>query len=113
VTLAVTQEARARLADAPRSGAADGVESLDAPSPELCRLLVHLRSTVTAYVVARRTDGIPIERVMPEMKCLVREAESCEAWRDPSDQLLAEVVRWGIEAYYDEPSQQHVVPRFS
>ena len=111
VAQAVVQEARTRLADARRFGTAEGGEALDAPSPELRRLLGQLRSTVTAYVLARRTAGVPIERVVPEAKCLVREAESCEAWRDPSDVLLSQVVRWGIEAYYDDPSLQQV-PRF-
>jgi len=38
----------------------------------------------------------------------VREAESCEGWRDPSDALLAHAVRWSIETYYDAPALRHV-----
>jgi hypothetical protein len=55
---------------------------------------------------------VPVERVLPEVKCLVREAESCEGWRDPSDALMAHAVRWSIEAYYgayhDAPALRHV-----
>ena len=124
VATARTSVARARgaadrAADPLRTGGAVrhratealGVDARDEPSPELLRLLAHLRSTVTTYVIARRDEGAPIERVVPEVKCLVRESESCEGWRDPSDALLAQVVRWSIEAYDDEPSLPHV-PRF-
>lgn len=81
------------------------------PAGELARLVAHLQSTVTSYVRERRREGVPVERVIPEVKCLVREAESCEGWRDPADTLMAQVVRWSIQAYYDEPALQHV-PRF-
>jgi hypothetical protein len=90
------------------------VDEMDAPeevSPQLLRLLEHLRSTVARYVSARRAEGAAVERVLPEVKCLVREAESSEGWRDGSDVIMAQVVRWTIAAYYDVPELQHV-PRF-
>jgi hypothetical protein len=86
-------------------------DAVRAPTPELVRLLEHLRSTVVLYVCDRRAQGAPVERVLPEVKALVREAASCEPWYDPSETLLGQVVRWVIEAYFDEPELSHV-PRF-
>jgi hypothetical protein len=82
-----------------------------APSTALAHLLQHLQSTVATYVACRRAEGTAIERVLPEVKCLVREAASCEQWHDPADSLMAQVVRWTIDAYYDQPDLEHV-PRF-
>lgn len=116
---AVTQEVHDRVAGLGRLGPT-GVAAADAtpaegpaegPSPELVRLLAHLRSTVTRYVRERRDGGAPVERIVPEVKCLVREAASCEGWLDPGDTLTAQVVRWAITAYFDQPELAHV-PRF-
>jgi hypothetical protein len=90
---------------------ATAAELVEAPSPELVRLLGHLRSAVTRYVRERREAGAAVERVVPEVKCLVREAASCEGWVDPGDTLTAQAVRWAIEGYYDQPEQAHG-PRF-
>jgi hypothetical protein len=87
------------------------LESAVEPSPELVRLLATLRARVVRHVAERRAAGASPERIVAEVRCLTREAESCEGWRDPSDTLLRQVVRWSIEAYYDEPELQHV-PRF-
>jgi hypothetical protein len=114
-TLRARLEARTRLADVRQFGTTADDEAPDEPSPELLRLLAHLRSTVVTYVCARRSERVPIERVLPEVKCLVREAESCEGWLHPSELLLAQVVRWTIEAYYaslDHDSSLPFVPRF-
>ena len=73
----------------------------DAPSPELTRLLRHLQTTITHFVHARRAAGIAVDRVIPEVVCLVRESESCEGWRDRSERLMTQVVRWSIDAYHD------------
>jgi hypothetical protein len=108
---AAGEEARARVADAQRSGSTRRIEALDDPSPELRALLERMHSTVVGYVCVRRDQGVPVERVLPEVKRLVREAESSERWRDPSDLLMARAVRWSIEAYYDDPALRHV-PRF-
>jgi hypothetical protein len=116
---AVTRGARERLADLRPLGVAGAVaasaaplgDPVDAPSPELVRRLTHLRSTVSRYARERREAGVPVERVIPEVKGLVREAASGEGWVDPAETLMAEVVRWAITAYYDEPELAHV-PRF-
>jgi hypothetical protein len=99
--LAATREASTRglLADA--GGA------IQTPSAELVRLLGHLRSTVRRYVRARRGAGVPVERVLPEVKGLVREASALEGWFDSADTLMAQVVRWSITAYDDEPEPAH------
>jgi hypothetical protein len=77
------------------------------------RLLGNLRSTVDGHVRERREAGLPVERVLREVKGLVREASVLEGWFDPAaaDTLMAQVVRWTIMAYYDEPERAHV-PRF-
>ena len=49
--------------------------------------------------------------MIPEMQELVREATAREGWCDPTDTLMAQVVRWTIAAYYDDPELAHV-PRF-
>ena len=108
VRRAAAEEARARLADARRFGSAEGSDRLAEPPPEVRRLLARMESSVAGYVRARRAAGVTVERVLPEVKCLVREAESCEGWRDPSDALLAHAVRWSIETYYDAPALRHV-----
>jgi hypothetical protein len=76
------------------------------------RLFGYLRSTVCRYVRARRGAGVPVERVLPEVKGLVREASALEGAFDSADTLMAQVVRWTITAYYDEPEPAHV-SRFS
>ncbi len=116
VTDAVTREARERIVDLRHGGMADAVaasaapaaDPVDAPSLELVRLLAHLRSTVTRYASERRAAGVPVERLIPEVKGLVRDAASREGWFDPSDTLLAPVARWTITAYYDQPELAHV-----
>jgi len=42
----------------------------------------------------------------------VREASALEGAFDSADTLMAQVVRWTITAYYDEPEPAHV-SRFS
>ena len=77
-------------------------------APRLVQLLAHLRSCVTCHVTERRAAGAPFDRVLLEVRSLVREAEACEGWRDASETLLAQVAWWSINAYYDEPELQHV-----
>jgi hypothetical protein len=80
-------------------------------SLDLLHALEHLRATIVRYVGERREQGAAVERVLPEVKSLLRRAEASEQWLDPSDTLLAQVVRWTVEAYYDDPKLQ-LVPRF-
>jgi len=70
-----------------------------------------LRASVVDYVGELRGEGMPVERTIEEVVGLVRDAEGV-AWRaEASDPLLTRVVRWSIEAYYDDPALQGV-PRF-
>jgi hypothetical protein len=71
---------------------------------ELADLLADLQLCVVNYVYRRRAEGAPVERVLPEVRCLVREAESCERWSDPDDLLVAQAERWSREAYADSTS---------
>jgi hypothetical protein len=108
VAVAATREAGTR---GPLADVDDAGMLLGAPSGELMRLLGQLRSTVGCYVRERREAGLPVERVLPEVKGLVREASALEGWCDPADTLMAQVVRWTVVAYYDEPELAHG-PRF-
>jgi hypothetical protein len=99
----VTTEGRA-----PQASAARGSAAVDAPSAELVQLLAHLWSTVVGYVHERRDEGVPVERVIPEVKGLVREAAVEEPWVDPAGILTERVIRWAIDAYFDEPELGHV-----
>ena len=109
-TAAVSQEAvRAAAADAVTREAQDRVAGgIGGPSPELARLLAALRASVVRYVHERRAAGTPVERIVPELKSLVREAATREQWRDAGDTLREQVVRWAIAAYYDRPEPAHV-----
>jgi hypothetical protein len=82
------------------------------PSRELVRLLTDLRAKLAEHVAGRRAAGASPERIIGEVRCLVREAESYEGWRDPSDALMSHAVRWSIEAYYgsyyDAPALRYV-----
>jgi hypothetical protein len=112
----ITHEAHERVervAHWRRPVVADGVAAPErafadeGPSPELVRLLGELQSTVSRYTRDRRDAGAAVERVVPEVKGLVREAAACEGWVDPGDTLTAQAVRWAIAAYYDRPQQAH------
>lgn len=91
------------LAVAPRSMAAPLADARIVPDVEveLADLLADLRLCVVNYVYRRRAEGASVERVLPEVRCLVREAESCERWTDPEDLLVAQAERWSLEAYAD------------
>ena len=78
------------------------------PSPRLVTLLEDARQRVSAHVRQRRAEGASIERVIPELRCLVREAQSCEEWYDPTDFLMAVVVGWAVDSFYDGPPLPHV-----
>jgi hypothetical protein len=110
-TVAQEVRERERAAMGPTAAASAPAPVGDtAPSTALVHLLQHLRTTVAAYVASRRAEGAAIERVLPEVKCLVREAASCEQWHDPMDALMAQVVRWTIDAYYEQQHREHVPP---
>lgn len=80
-------------------------DSASGASPELVERLAELRAAVWTYVRRRRDAGTPVQRVLPEVKALVREALAWEgatgAWSYEAVELLTEpVVRWAIAAYY-------------
>jgi hypothetical protein len=99
---AVTLGARASAVALTRAGAGAAAVAA-APSPALVGHLGHLRATLTRYVGERRDAGAPVERVLPEVKDLVREAAARELWFDTDDALMGQVVRWTIAAYYADP----------
>lgn len=77
---------------------------LELPESErLAELLAELRAMTARYTCCLRADGARPERMLPQVKHLVREAMQAEAWGNPAaeDALMAQVVRWSIEAYYD------------
>jgi hypothetical protein len=94
-------------------GTLASVAGLEEPSPVLARLLGHLQETVARYVAGRRTEGAPIERVLPEVRCVVREAESAEGPFGASEALMGQVVRWVIAAYQDRPDPRQESPSAS
>lgn len=93
---------RPRASAAPRYQTRTDVVGEEAP-PALVGLLAALRASVTVYVCGRRRAGAPIERVLPEIKSLVRDAESSMGSLETLAPLVAQVVGWTIEAYYDQP----------
>jgi hypothetical protein len=74
------------------------------PSAELVALLDRLRAAVGRYVGGRRRAGAPVERVLPEVKGLAREAVAYAGWHDPAEALMRQVVGWTIAAFYDAPA---------
>jgi hypothetical protein len=62
-------------------------------------LLREARASIVEHVRLRRSEGASAERVVAELRCLVREAESCEEWHDEHDSLMARVVVWALDAY--------------
>jgi hypothetical protein len=97
----IARAVRSSLARGSARAAGAPLTTADAHSAELTRLLSHLQATVRHFVHARRAAGVAVDRVIPEVVCLVRESESCEGWRDRSERLMAQVVRWSIDAYHD------------
>lgn len=72
-------------------------------SDPLVGLLAQMRAVTTQYVCALRADGVPVERMLPGVKALVREAMRAERWHDDhaAQVLTVLVVEWSIAAYYD------------
>lgn len=78
-----------------------GPDTILVQAPRLAALLDVDRQRVLDHVRRRRAEGASIERVIPELRCLVREAQSCEACCDPTDLLMAVVIGWAVESYLD------------
>jgi len=59
-----------------------------------------LRASVTAYVRHLRTDGVPPERMLVLVKSAVREVTPPELDAVEARELMEDVVRWSVDAYY-------------
>lgn len=73
-----------------------------ADSAHFVALLAELRAVVRGEVRARRGQGTPPERVLMQVKTLLRDAMILEGWLDRAaiDALTALAVSWTIDAYY-------------
>jgi hypothetical protein len=72
-------------------------------------LRAQLRASITAYVRRLRRDGATPEQTLVDVKEVVREATPPELAIVESRELMAEVVRWSVETYY-ESSAREVLP---
>jgi hypothetical protein len=105
-TEAMMRDAADRAAlERPPMATGDVTSSTQASSADLIALLDQLRAAVARYVAERRVAGAPIERVLPEVKALVREAVAYEGWHDAAEALMGQVVGWTIATYYAQPEQ--------
>lgn len=79
-----------------------GASTRGRPDP-LVALLAQLQAVTTRYVRGLRAGGARPEQMVVQVKTFVRDAMLAEGWADPdaTRALTAEVVRWGIDAYYD------------
>jgi hypothetical protein len=102
-TEAVMRDAADRAALARRPVATGDALPSTQVSADLVVLLAHLRTAVAHYVGERRLAGAPIERVLPDVKALVRKAVAYEGWHDAAEALMRQVVGWTIAAFYDPP----------
>ena len=64
-------------------------------------LRAQLRASVTAYVRRLRSDGGSPEQTLVDVKAVVRDATPPELAIVESRELMAEVVRWSVETYYE------------
>ena len=67
---------------------------------ESIALRAQLRASVTAYVRHLKSDGLPPERMLVLVKTTVREGlpEDLDVYE--ARELMEDVVRWSVEAYY-------------
>ena len=66
------------------------------------RKFADLREAVSTYSRYLRDEGVPPERMLPQVKMAVCNVIASEGWKDRAvEQLVLEnVVRWAIDAYY-------------
>ena len=82
------------------------------PGPaDIDGLVAQLHATISAYVRERRAADVALDRVLREVRDLVRDAELLEGRPDELGVLMGQVVRWTIAAYFDDPELRNV-PRF-
>jgi hypothetical protein len=60
-----------------------------------------LRASVTAYARRLHADGVPPQRMLVLVKTAVREATPAQLDPYEARDLMEDVVRWSVEAYYD------------
>ena len=64
-------------------------------------LQAELRAAVTSYARQLRSDGVPCERVLVQVKAAVRAATPPDVYAFEMRGLVDDVVRWCVDAYYD------------
>ena len=64
-------------------------------------LRAQLQASVTAYARDLRADGVPCEGMLVLVKSTVREATGPELHPAEASELMEDLVRWSIEAYYE------------
>jgi hypothetical protein len=64
-------------------------------------LRAQLQASVTAYARDLRADGVPCEQVLVLVKTTVRESTGPELHPAEASELMEDLVRWSIEAYYE------------
>jgi hypothetical protein len=67
---------------------------------ESAALRSQLRDSATAYARHLHDDGLPSERMLVLVKAAVREATPSQLDPFEARELMDEIVRWSIEAYY-------------
>jgi hypothetical protein len=80
--------------------AADLIDRGERVVQQSLALRAQLRASVTAYVHHLRAEELPSERVLVLVKSTVREAAPPELDVVEARDLMEDVVRWSIEAYY-------------
>jgi hypothetical protein len=98
-TLAAARErhARARLL---LSRSAARLEQGERTVQQSLAARAQLRASVTAYVRCLRAEQLPPERVLVLVKSAVRDDTPPELDVADARELMEDVVRWSIEAYY-------------
>ncbi|HUQ84232.1 MAG TPA: hypothetical protein VM076_23980 [Gemmatimonadaceae bacterium] len=82
------------------------VEPSTPTAPIAASSRAELRASVTAYARRLRNDGLPPERVLVEVKTAVHETVSPTLGSSEVADLVDNVVRWTVDAYYEGQSPQ-------
>lgn len=71
-------------------------------SKDAVAMRAQLRASLTDYTRRLAADGLPAERVLVMVKAAVRGALPPRGDPDRASELMADVVRWMIAAYYHD-----------
>ena len=76
----------------------------DVTVTSVLRKFADLRLAVSGLARYLREEGVPPERMLPQVKTSVSDVIASEGWKDRTvEQLVLEnVVRWAIDAYYED-----------